>query len=114
MVRRAIIPVIAVATIAIGFAIAYFGLFRGSVRTIDSCSTPTRDYYLAPQILTDRFAYGDFRDPEYDPSIPLSVCLCHNNDKAGYEKPINETTTDQIFNQICQGSAPSPYFQRPL
>lgn len=105
---------IVVAVVVIGFTIAYFGLFRDSVRTIDNCSTPTRDYYVAPRIFTDRFSYGDYRDPEYDPSIPLLACLCRNNDKAGYEKLINETTTDQIFNQVCQWPTPSPYLQRPL
>ena len=102
-----------VAAFSIALGGAYFGVFGESVRTIDNCSTPARHYYFAPRIFTNRFSYGDYRDPEYDPSVPLMICLCHNNDKAGYEKLIGETTTYQIFQDVCNSPAPAPYYLRP-
>jgi len=102
---------IIIAILASGFAIAYFGVFRDSVRTIDNCSAPLRHYYIAPVIFPDRFFPGDYRNPNYnpdDPSNPLLVwCLCQNKDKAGYEKLTHQTTTDETFGQACK--IPPPY-----
>ena len=103
---------VTIAIFASGFVLAYFGIFRDAVRTIDGCSIPTRHYYLAPLIFANRFSYGDYRDPQFDPSIPLMICSCHNNDKAGYEKLIAQTTTDQVFAIVCSAPPPAPYYQR--
>lgn len=64
---------------------------------------------FGPVLLPKRFSYGDYRDPEYDPSIPLVDCLCQNSDEAGYERLINATTTIQAFNEACKSPPSAPY-----
>ena len=114
MSRTLIILSMAAVTIVTGLAVAYFGIFKDSIRTVDNCSTTVRTYLVAPLVFSERFAYGDYRDPTYDASVPLMVCLCNNNDKTGYEKLINETTSDQIFSQVCKWPAPAPYYEQAL
>lgn len=110
MTRVGIILTGGLVILAIGLTIAYYGIFGDSAWRIDDCSVQTRHYYLAPVIFRDRFAYGDYRDPQYDPSIPLVDCLCQKNDEVGYEDLVNESTTEAAFSEVCQSPPSAPYY----